>query len=132
MDSRKSILTRVYLVYGFMFVISLAVIGKILYIQLVEGEMWKAKAEKLSLKYFTIEPNRGNIYDVNGEILATSVPLFEVRMDAASPLIPDSVFKQDVDSLAICLSGYFKDKTRQQYRSLLVNGRNNKNRYLLI
>ena len=132
MDSRKSILTRVYLVYGFMFVISLAVIGKILYIQLVEGEMWKAKAEKLSLKYFTIEPNRGNIYDVNGEILATSVPLFEVRMDAASPLIPDSVFKQDVDSLAICLSGYFKDKTRQQYRTLLVNGRNNKNRYLLI
>lgn len=132
MDSRKSILTRVYLVYGFMFVISLAVIGKILYIQLVEGEMWKAKAEKLSLKYFTIEPNRGNIYDVNGEILATSVPLFEVRMDAASPLIPDSVFKKDVDSLAICLSGYFKDKSRQQYRSLLVNGRNNKNRYLLI
>ena len=132
MDSRKSILTRVYLVYGFMFVISLAVVGKILYIQLVEGEMWKAKAEKLSLKYFTIEPNRGNIYDINGEILATSVPLFEVRMDAASPLIPDSVFKKDVDSLAICLSGYFKDKTRQQYRSLLVNGRNNKNRYLLI
>ena len=132
MDSRKSILTRVYLVYGFMFVISLAVVGKILYIQLVEGEMWKAKAEKLSLKYFTIEPNRGNIYDINGEILATSVPLFEVRMDAASPLIPDSVFKKDVDSLAICLSGYFKDKTRQQYRSLLVNGRSNKNRYLLI
>ncbi len=86
MDSRKSILTRVYLVYGFMFVISFAIIGKILYIQLVEGEMWKAKAEKLSLKYFTIQPNRGNIYDVNGEMLATSVPLFEVRMDVASPL----------------------------------------------
>lgn len=132
MDSRKSILTRVYLVYGFMFVISLAVIGKILYIQLAEGEMWKAKAEKLSLRYFTIEPNRGNIYDVNGEILATSVPLFEVRMDAASPLIPDSVFRSEVDSLAICLSGYFKDKTRQQYRAMLVSGRSSKNRYLLI
>ncbi|MEI8047200.1 MAG: penicillin-binding protein [Bacteroidota bacterium] len=132
MDSRKSILTRVYLVYGFMFVIGLAIIAKILYIQLVEGDMWKAKAEKLSLKYFTIEPNRGNIYDVNGEMLATSVPQFEVRMDAASPLIQDSTFNQDVDSLAIYLSGYFKDKTRQEYKSLLVNGRNSKNRYLLI
>ena len=132
MDSRKSILTRVYLVYGFMFIVGLAIVAKILYIQLVEGEMWKAKAEKLSLKYFTIEPNRGNIYDVNGEMLATSVPLFEVRMDAASPLIPDSVFNNDVDSLAICLSGYFKDKSRGQYKTLLVNGRKSKNRYLLI
>ncbi len=132
MDSRKSILTRVYLVYGFMFVISFAIIGKILYIQLVEGEMWKAKAEKLSLKYFTIQPNRGNIYDVNGEMLATSVPLFEVRMDVASPLIHDTTFKKDIDSLAICLSGYFKDKTRLQYKALLINGRKSKNRYLLI
>ncbi len=132
MDSRKSILTRVYLVYGFMFVISFAIIGKILYIQLVEGEMWKAKAEKLSLKYFTIEPNRGNIYDVNGEMLATSVPLFEVRMDVASPLIKDSTFRKDLDSLAICLSGYFKDKSRQQYKTLLIKGRKSKNRYLLI
>jgi cell division protein FtsI (penicillin-binding protein 3) len=115
-----------------MFVISFAIIGKILYIQLVEGEMWKAKAEKLSLKYFTIQPNRGNIYDVNGEMLATSVPLFEVRMDVASPLIHDSTFKKDVDSLAICLSGYFKDKTRSQYKALLIKGRKSKNRYLLI
>jgi cell division protein FtsI (penicillin-binding protein 3) len=115
-----------------MFIVGLAIVAKILYIQLVEGEMWKAKAEKLSLKYFTIEPNRGNIYDVNGQMLATSVPLFEVRMDAASPLIPDSVFNNDVDSLAICLSGFFKDKSRGQYKTLLVNGRKNKNRYLLI
>jgi len=132
MHSRKSILTRVYLVYGFMFVISLAIISKILYIQLVEGEMWKAKAEKLSLKYFTIEPNRGNIYDVNGEMLATSVPLFEIRMDVASPLIHDTTFENNVDSLAICLSAYFKDKTKKAYKSLLVKGRKDKNRYLLI
>ncbi len=132
MDSRKSILTRVYLVYGFMFVISLAIIAKILYIQLVEGEMWKAKAEKLSLKYFNIDPNRGNIYDINGLMLATSVPLFEVRMDAASPLIHDTIFDQNIDSLAICLSGYFKDKSRQEYKSMLVKARNSKNRYLLI
>ncbi|MFA5973884.1 MAG: penicillin-binding protein [Lentimicrobiaceae bacterium] len=132
MDSRKSILTRVYLVYGFLFAISLAIIGKIFYIQLVEGDMWKAKAEKLSLKYFTIEPNRGNIYDVNGEMLATSVPLFEVRMDAASPLIPDSTFNKEVDSLSICLSKYFKDRSIYGYKTILINGRKHKNRYLLI
>jgi cell division protein FtsI (penicillin-binding protein 3) len=132
MDSRKPILTRVYLVYGFMFVISLAIIAKILYIQLIEGEMWKAKAEKLSMKYFNIEPNRGNIYDINGQMLATSVPLFEIRMDAASPNIPDSIFKENVDSLAFYLSRYFKDKNKTEYKNMLVKARKNKNRYLLI
>lgn len=132
MDSRKPILTRVYLVYGFMFVISLAIIAKILYIQLVEGEMWKAKAEKLSMKYFNIAPNRGNIYDINGQMLATSVPLFEIRMDAASSNIPDSVFKDNVDSLAFYLSRYFKDKSKTDYKNMLVKARKNKNRYLLI
>jgi cell division protein FtsI (penicillin-binding protein 3) len=115
-----------------MFVISLAIIAKILYIQLVEGEMWKAKAEKLSMKYFNIEPNRGNIYDINGQMLATSVPLFEIRMDAASPNIPDSIFKENVDSLAFYLSRYFKDKNKTEYKNMLVKARANKNRYLLI
>lgn len=132
MESRKSILTRVYLVYGLMFVISLAILAKILYIQFVEGEMWKAKAEKLSLKYFTIQPNRGNIYDVNGEMLATSVPLFEVRMDAASPLIHDTTFQNEVDSLAYCLSSFFGDKSKKEYKSMLEKARKTKNRYLLI
>ena len=132
MDPRKSILTRVYLVYGFMFIISLAIMGRILYIQLVEGEMWKAKAKKLSLKYFNIEPNRGNIYDVNGEMLATSVPLFEVRMDVASPLIQDTTFVNGVDSLSLCLSKFFRDKSTSEYKRMLVKARQNKNRYLLI
>ena len=106
--------------------------GRILYIQLVEGEMWKAKAKKLSLKYFNIEPNRGNIYDVNGEMLATSVPLFEVRMDVASPLIQDTTFVNGVDSLSLCLSKFFRDKSTSEYKRMLVKARQNKNRYLLI
>jgi cell division protein FtsI (penicillin-binding protein 3) len=53
-------------------------------------------------------------------------------MDAASPLIPDSIFDKDVDSLAISLAIYFKDKSKTEYKSILVKGRHNKNRYLLI
>lgn len=132
MDQRKTILTRVYLVYGALLLVGIAIFGKILYIQFVEGEMWKEKAKKISLKYFAIEPNRGNIYDVNGSLLATSVPLFEFRMDVASDLIHDTVFKQNIDSLALCLSQHFKDKTKSQYKEMLVQARNEKNRFLLL
>ncbi len=132
MESRNPILARVYLVYGFSFLVSLAIIGKIFYIQLVEGEKWKAKADTLSLKYFNIEPNRGNIFDVNGRVLATSVPYYEIHMDVASPLIKDSIFNSKVDSLAARLADYFGDRTKSDYKAMLVEARNKKDRALLI
>ncbi|MBK7174062.1 MAG: transpeptidase family protein [Bacteroidales bacterium] len=132
MENRKDILWRVYLVYACMFLFSVAIIGRLAYIQFVQGEMWKEKANKLSLKYFNIEATRGNVFDANGELLATSIPIFEVRMDVASPLISDSVFDRNVDSLSLCLSGLFKDRSRKEYRSMLQKGRDQNNRYLLI
>ena len=132
MEERKDILRRVYFLYGIMFLVSLVIFGRVVFIQFVQGDMWKEKAKKLSLKYFTIDATRGNVYDVNGEFLATSVPIFEIRMDVASPLIKDSVFDKHADSLAICLSGLFKDKSRKEYKSMLLKARKEKNRYLLI
>lgn len=132
MENRKDILWRVYLVYAFMFLFSLAIVGRLAYIQFVQGEMWKEKAKKLSLKYFNIEATRGNVFDANGELLATSVPIFEIRMDVASPLIPDSVFEENVDSLALCLSNLFRDRSKKEYKSLIQKGRDQNNRYLLI
>ncbi len=132
MESRKDILWRVYVVYAFIFLFSLAILGKIIYIQFVEGDMWREKADKLSLRYLNIEATRGNVYDANGEFLATSVPIFEVRMDVASPLIADSTFNDNVDSLAICLSNFFQDKSRREYKSLLLKARRDKNRFLLL
>jgi cell division protein FtsI (penicillin-binding protein 3) len=132
MENRKDILWRVYLVYSIMFLFALAIVGRLVFIQFVQGDMWKEKAKKLSLRYFNIEATRGNVYDANGEFLATSVPIFEIRMDAASPLISDSIFDHDVDSLALCLSDYFKDKSRREYKSYLLKGRHEKNRFLLL
>jgi len=132
MDQRKSILTRVYLVYSFLLLVGIAIFGKILYIQFAEGDMWREKAKKISLRYLSIDPNRGNIYDVNGDMLATSVPLFELHMDVASDLIHDTTFNQNIDSLAYCLSNHFNDKTTSQYRQMLLKARKEKNRYLLL
>lgn len=132
MENRKDILWRVYLVYSFMFLFALAIIGRLIFIQFVQGDMWKEKAKKLSLHYFNIDASRGNVYDVNGEFLATSVPIFEIRMDVASPLISDSIFNNNVDSLAIYLSDYFKDRSRRDYKLLLLNARHENNRFLLL
>ncbi|NQT77721.1 MAG: transpeptidase family protein [Bacteroidetes bacterium] len=131
-DIKKDILWRVYLVYLGIFFLALAIIGKAAYIQFVEGKELIAKAEQQELKYFSIEANRGNIYDAGGKLIATSVPIFEIRMDVASELISDKFFRENVDSLALCLSKLFSDRTKYQYKKGLQDARKDGNRYYLL
>mgnify|MGYP002638632238 FL=1 len=130
-DIKKDILWRVYLVYFGILVFGFAIIGKIVYIQLKEGVELKAKAQTQELKAFDLEANRGNILDNKGSLLATSVPIFEVRMDVSSPHISDQQFRLKVDSIATGLSKILGN-SKQKTKSSLIKARNKGNRYFLI
>ncbi|WP_118194096.1 penicillin-binding protein [Albibacterium indicum] len=133
MNIRTDILLRVYISFGIMVVIALAVVYKMFNIQMVHGEKWAAMADSLSTRYVDIDAARGNIYSVDGSLLATSVPEYDIRMDMYAPGIEeDDVFYSKVDSLAHSLSGFFKDKSATQYSRALRRARSDKNRYFLI
>lgn len=132
MDNKREILSKVYLVYFVMVAIGLSILGKAAYIQLVEGDEWREKAKKLSIKYEDIEAVRGNIMAVDGSLLAASVPIFELRMDAGNTHYNDEFFYENVDSLAWHLANHFRDRSKAEYRSILEKGRKTNNRYLLL
>lgn len=133
MNIRTDILLRVYISFGIMVVIALAVVYKMFNIQMVHGEKWAAMADSLSTRYVDIDAARGNIYSVDGSLLATSVPEYDIRMDMYAPGIEeDDVFYSKVDSLAHSLSSFFKDKSATQYSRALRRARSDKNRYFLI
>ena len=115
-----------------MVAVGLAIIGKAAYIQLIEGEEWREKAKKVTIRYDKIEANRGNILASDGSLLAASVPVFELRIDAGNTHFDDEFYYDNVDSLAWHLSNHFKDRSKQEYKQLLVKGRKNNNRYLLL
>ncbi|HPG33554.1 MAG: transpeptidase family protein [Lentimicrobiaceae bacterium] len=131
-ENRRDILKKVYLVYIFMVVLALAIIGKALYIQVVEGNEWREKAKKLSIRYDNIEAIRGNILASDESLLAASVPVFDLRVDAGNTHYKDDFFYENVDSLALCLSNLFGDKSKKEYKDLLIKGRKNNNRFLLL
>ncbi len=114
-----------------MLAFAIGVILKLVLIQIYEGDELILKAQTFELKYFSLDATRGNIYGDDGSLIATSIPIFEIRMDIASPLIPDDVFNKKIDSLALCLSKLFKDKSKSGYKKYLRKGRK-KNRYLLL
>lgn len=112
-------------------IFALIVIGKLVMIQIYEGDQLMLKAQKQEMRYFSIDAARGNIFADDGSLLATSIPIFEIRMDVASPLISKAVFNEKIDSLAFCLSKLFKDKSKSEYKRYLQKNRK-KNRYLLL
>ena len=90
-------------------------------------------ADSLSTKYVNVEAVRGNIYSVDGSLLATSVPEYELRVDMlAGGIEKDEVFLTKVDSLAEKLSNFFGDKSRREYSKMLRGARRDNDRYFLL
>ncbi len=132
MEVKKDILWRVYLIYFFICLFGVAIISKICIIQFSDGEELRAQAERFSTKFFDIEAVRGNIYDANGSLLATSLPYFEVGMDVNTEAISKDFFYDNVDSLSLCLSNLFKDKSYKDYRKLLTKARKGGDRWVVL
>lgn len=132
MSSKKAITMRFGVVYVGMFILGITIIARVAYLQWFDAARWIEKARKQTMKLVTIEPNRGDILDCNGKLMVSSIPYYEVRMDLSSKTIPNEVFKANIDSLSLCLSKLFADKSSLQYKKELTEGRREGARYHLI
>lgn len=132
MNEKKDTLSRIYLVYVLLCIFALSILYRIVVIQFVQGDEWKAKAESFTTKVHDIEAVRGNIFDANGALLATSLPYYEIAIDINAPSIDDKLFREQKDSLALSLHLLFRDKSESQYLRILNNARKTKDRYVLL
>jgi len=127
--TETNILNRLYFVAGCMFVFALAVVFKLCSIQFIQGDQYRALAEKRTLENFDIPANRGNVYSADGSLLATSIPKYDIRIDAIQP--KQSLFDEQIDALADSLHAY-KGKPASYYKNVIRKARENKNRYFLL
>ncbi len=127
--TETNILNRLYFVAGCMFVFALAVVFKLCSIQFIQGDQYRELAEKRTVKDFDIEPNRGNVYSADGSLLATSIPKYDIRIDAIQA--KNTVFEEHIGALADSLSVY-RGKSASYYKDVIRKARKNKNRYFLL
>ena len=133
MSIRTNILLRVYLAFGLIVLFAGAVMVQLCRVQFLQGKKWTAMQDSISVRYKDIEASRGNIFAIDGSMLATSVPEYELHMDMVGGAIAeDKVFYGKVDSLAMKLSSFFGDKSFRDYSRILRNARRDKVRYLLL
>ncbi len=126
---KKSILNRLYVVVVLMSLFLLVISAKIFDLQYVEGDKYKKLALETTIKNDTIFGNRGNVYAADGNLLATSISNYTIRMDVMS--VDKRVFGKKVGELAVSLSEML-GKTPSYYENKLSQARERGNRYLLI
>jgi cell division protein FtsI (penicillin-binding protein 3) len=112
-----------------MFIFGLAVIFKLLSIQFLQGDKYKSLATERIVKDVIIPANRGNVYSVNGNLLATSIPKYDIRIDAITPT--NKTFEANIKPLCDSLSK-FSGKSSNYYEKQIRQARANKNRYFLL
>src|SRR5678815_1905045 len=135
MEIKKDILWRVYLCFIAIAIVCACVIGKAFYIQQVQGAYWRSMSDSMHTRIEAVDAERGTIYSEDGQMLSTSIPQFNIYVDfKADGLIQDNgkLFKDNVDSLSICLAGLFKDRSVGEYKALLNKGYKDKTRYFVL
>ena len=130
MNIKKEILFRVKIAFAFIILVSLAITYSIFDLQFKEGDFWQSKSENINFKFDKIKASRGNILSDDGSILATSLPFYKVAIDPS--IVSQPLLDNNIDSLALLLSSFFKDKTKNQYKKNIIEARKNNRRYLLL
>ncbi len=127
-------MVRTYTAYAFMCVFAVTILAFLFKIQFKEGKKWTKLADSLSTTIQTVEPSRGNIFACDYSLLATSLPIYDLRIDGASPgFSDDEIFDENIDSLALLLSKEFDDgRSKLEYKRILTNVRKHEDRYYLL
>ena len=132
MEIKKDILWRVYLCFLGVILLGVVVLGRAFYIQRFQGAHWKQMGDSLHLQYKTIDAERGTIYSEDGNMLSTSVPVFDVFVDFGADGLREKNgkrFKDNIDSLSSSLANLFKDKTAISYKKELQLAYQHTDRY---
>lgn len=131
-DTKKDIMWRVWLLYSGTCLFALLIIVQVIRIKFVEGQMWIAKADSLELRMVTITPSRGNIFASDGSLLATSTPIYELRIDTKADVFKNAVLNSKLDSLAQGLSKILADRSASEYKKVIRQAKADGERYFLL
>lgn len=123
-DNQRHTILRFAIVFTIIMALFIVVVVQIVKIQTAERDKWLSLVENREANEKPIKAVRGNIYDCEGRLLATSVPQYSIHMDTrteALHLDDGLLFWTYVDSIAEGLSRIIGDQTPEQYRTRMVN-----------
>ena len=140
--SKQKVMPRYFIIAVALVLVGLAVIAKAAYTMTAEKKWWAEVANNQINTADSIKlPNRGNILSCDGQLLAGSIPEYEMHIDFRAGLqhgIPedtawthkrDTLWLEKLDSICDGLHRIFPNKTAEEFRTHLMEGFEKKSRY---
>jgi len=131
-NTRRAILLRAYLVFGLALIFGLAVLLAAARLQMGSDKKFSAALREKNRRVQDIPAIRGNIYASDGSLLATSVPRYNMILDANADGLTNELFKNKIDSLSIKMASQFKEKTAAGWKIYFTELRRRKSRYAML
>lgn len=130
-ENVKHTVLRFAIVFGVILLFFVVVFVRIISLQTVHRSELEAMVADRDSVYKPIKAVRGNIFDCEGRLLASSVPQYSIWMDTrveALHLNKGKLFYDYVDSIAYGLSRIVGDQTPTEYRNKIVKAYRGKTR----
>ena len=130
LDPRSDTLWRTYLCYFLLLLVGIAIIVKIIIVQAKDSKELQDMAEKREYRVETLEASRGIIFSSDDQVMAISVPYYDVFFDYQA--VDSTVLAENIDSLCIQMAQLFPKRNPAQWKEFFAIGMAKKSRYYKI
>ena len=130
----NKIMPRYSLVVVAMCIIAFLIIGKSLYTMTYGKKYWMDVAARQKVDNKKLPPVRGNILSCDGQLMSTSLPMFNIFMDfnALHNAGNDSIWDVKLDSIANGLADIFPQKSAASFKKELTEGKRRQEKHFPI
>jgi cell division protein FtsI (penicillin-binding protein 3) len=132
MAVRDEIVSRSGFVYFAIALLALAILIRILILQVVQHGKWASMSEKYVYQTAEMPANRGDILAHDGRLLASSVPYFTIYMDTRSSGMSSQTWSNGISGLSAGLSKLLGQRSAAGWRAVITDARKRGDRYFLI
>lgn len=131
-DLDRKYAVRAWILFSVLLLIGIGIFGKVIYIQTYEFERWQQQGQSFTEQVRSIQPSRGQIFSTNGSVLATSVPVYELRWDSQVDGLDAQALDAALEDLAQGFARIIGKRDAVTYKNRLRRARQSGNRYHLV
>ncbi|MCX6327940.1 MAG: penicillin-binding protein [Bacteroidia bacterium] len=132
MAIRDEIVWRSGIVYFAIALLAVAILVRILILQVVQHGKWSAMSEKYVYKTAELPADRGDILAFDGRLLASSVPYYTIYMDTRSTGMSAQTWSNGINGLSAGLAKLLGDRSAAGWKAVITDARRRGDRYFLI
>ncbi len=132
MAARDEIVWRGGIVYFALALIAVAILIRIVILQVVQHGKWSAMSELYVYRTAELPADRGDILAHDGRLLASSVPDYTIYMDTRSTGMSVATWSKGINGLSAGLAKLLGERSAAGWKAVITEARRRGDRYFLI